>query len=81
MSKRLQVLLSEQEISEIKRLARSERLTVGEWVRRTLREARARKPGRNAATKLNAVRRAAEHSFPTADLEQMLREIERGYQS
>jgi len=31
-------------------------------------------------SKLKAVRRAAEYSFPTADVEQMLAEIERGYQ-
>jgi Domain of unknown function (DUF4288) len=32
-------------------------------------------------TKLNAVRRAAQYAFPTADVEQMLNEIERGYGS
>jgi hypothetical protein len=80
MSKRLQVLLPDQEMADIQRLARRERLTVGEWVRRTLREARQRKPVNDAETKLRAVRRAAKHSFPTGDIEQMLREIERGYQ-
>jgi hypothetical protein len=30
--------------------------------------------------KLKAIRRAAQYSFPTADLEQMLSEIERGYE-
>lgn len=81
MSKRLQVLLADLEMSEIQRLARRERLTVGEWVRRTLREARERKPVNDPQTKLKAVRRGAEHSFPSADIEQMLREIERGYQA
>jgi hypothetical protein len=28
---------------------------------------------------LNAVRKAAEFSFPTADIDQMLQEIEQGY--
>ncbi|MGI8741035.1 MAG: hypothetical protein ACR2NN_00410 [Bryobacteraceae bacterium] len=41
MSKRLQVLLADHEMSDIDRLARRERLTVGEWVRRALRDARA----------------------------------------
>jgi len=81
MSKRLQVLLPDKEMSDIKRLAHRERLTVGEWVRRTLREARERKPLNEAETKLKAVRRAAENSFPSGDMEQMLREIERGYQA
>ena len=44
MSKRLQVLLPDQEMTEIQRLARRERLTVGEWVRRVLREAREQRP-------------------------------------
>lgn len=81
MSKRLQVLLPDQEMSDIKRLARRERLTVGEWVRRTLREARERKPLNDVETKLKAIRRGAEYSFPSGDIEQMLSEIERGYQA
>lgn len=80
MSKRLQVLLPDSEMSEIQRLAKRERLTVGEWVRRALREARASRPVADPETKLKAVRRAAQYSFPSGDLEQMLREIERGYQ-
>jgi hypothetical protein len=81
MSKRLQVLLADQEMADIQLLARRERLTVGEWVRRTLREARRRQSVGDPAAKLKAIRRAAEYSFPTADIDQMLREIEQGYQS
>ena len=81
MSKRLQVPLPDREMAEIQRLARRERLTVGEWVRRALREAREQKPSSDPETKLKAVRRGAEFSFPTAEIEQMLAEIERGYQS
>jgi hypothetical protein len=80
MSKRLQVLLPDQEMSEIQRLAKREHLTVGEWVRRTLRQARANCPVSEPEVKLKAIRRAAQYSFPTADLEQMLSEIERGYE-
>lgn len=80
MSKRLQVVLPDSDMLEIQRLAKGERISVGEWVRRTLREARQRKPATDAETKLKAVRRAAGYSFPTADIEQMLGEIEQGYQ-
>ena len=80
MSKRLQVLLPDPDMEEIRRLARRERLTVGEWVRRILREARSRQPVHEPQLKLKAVRKAAEYSFPTADIEQMLAQIERGYQ-
>ncbi|HTS25136.1 MAG TPA: hypothetical protein VMH81_04640 [Bryobacteraceae bacterium] len=80
MSKRLQVLLPDHEMLEIQRFAERERLTVGEWVRRVLREAREQKPSNDPEAKLRAIRRGAEFSFPTADLEQMNAEIERGYQ-
>jgi hypothetical protein len=80
MSKRLQVLLPDREMTEIQRLARREKLTVGEWVRRVLREARENKPSKDRESKLKALRRGVEFSFPTADVEQMNREIERGYQ-
>ena len=79
MSKRLQVLLPDEEMSGIQRLARRERVSVGEWVRRVLREARERKPVNDPEFKLKAVRRAVEYSFPTADIAQMNEEIERGY--
>lgn len=79
MSKRLQVLLPDQEMTEIQRFARRERLTVGEWVRRVLRDAREQRPSKDPEAKLKAVRRSVEYSFPTADIEQMNAEIERGY--
>jgi hypothetical protein len=74
------VLLPDPEMSDIRRFAKREHLTVGEWVRRVLRDARASRPAIDPETKLKAVRRAAKYSFPTADIEQMLSEIERGYQ-
>jgi hypothetical protein len=80
MSKRLQVLLPDQEMAEIQRLAKREHLTVGEWVRRALLDARASRPVIEPEVKLKAVRRAVKYSFPTADVDQMLSEIERGYE-
>ena len=79
MSKRLQVLLDEDELKEIQRIARARRMTVAEWVRQALRSAGESEPLRDAARKLEAVRAAARHSFPAGDVEQMLGEIERGY--
>jgi hypothetical protein len=81
MSKRLQVLLPDQEMTEIQRFARRERVTVGEWVRRVLREARMRQPVNKPEVKLKAVRKASRYSFPAPDIEQMLSEIEQGYRS
>lgn len=79
MSKRLQVVIDEEEYREIEDVARRKGLTISEWVRRSLREARSRAPTADAARKLEAVRAAAEHDFPTADIDQMLREVEQGY--
>ena len=45
----------------------------------TLRAARRRGPGGDTSKKLAVVRAAARHAFPTADIPQMLAEIERGY--
>jgi hypothetical protein len=79
MTKRLQVLLDEAELKEIQRAARAERMTVAEWVRQTLRVARRGQPTGDVSRKLEAVRRAVRHDFPTANIDQMLREIEMGY--
>ncbi len=81
MSKRLQVLLDEPEIREIQRAARAKRMTVAEWVRGALRDARRKEPLGDVADKLAAIRRAARHQGPTADIGQMLAEIEKGYES
>jgi hypothetical protein len=79
MSKRLQVLVEDEEMREIQRLAGQQRTSVAEWVRRALRAARQRQPGKSVETKIQSVRAAVHHSFPSADIEDMLREIESGY--
>ena len=73
------MLLEETEMREIQRSARQRRMTVAEWVRQALRAARRSEPRSDAGKKLQTVRAAAEHAFPTADIDKMLREIERGY--
>ena len=79
MSQRLQVLLDEQELAEIRRIARRQRMTVAEWVRQALRQARRDEPSGDPRRKLSVVREAARGAYPTADLPAMLRQIERGY--
>lgn len=79
MSKRLQVLLPDAEMEEIRRIARRERLTVGEWARRALRLARSKQPAVDPQARLKLLREAVKLSYPTADIDQMLEEIERGY--
>jgi hypothetical protein len=79
MSKRLQVLLDDAEFADIRRAARLNRMTVAEWVRQALRRARREEPTSDARRKLAVVREAARGTYPTADIERMLAEIERGY--
>ena len=79
MSIRLQVVMSEDELDAVRAAARERGMTVSEWVRRALRQAGERQPSVEAGRKLEAVRAAVEHDYPTADIEQMIREIEQGY--
>ena len=79
MSKRLQVLFDESELREVQEAASREGIPVSEWVRRALRDARRREPRGGLDEKVRAIRTAAGHSFPTADIDEMLGEIERGY--
>jgi hypothetical protein len=79
VTKRLQVLLDDAELRAIQRIAKRERLSTAEWVRRRLREGAAAGP--DTASKLAAIHRAYHHPDrgPAPDIDQMLDEIERGY--
>jgi predicted 2-oxoglutarate/Fe(II)-dependent dioxygenase YbiX len=56
MSKRLQVLVEEDELREIRKVARARRMTVAEWVRAAIREARRREPAAPVERRLAVVR-------------------------
>jgi hypothetical protein len=79
MAKRLQVILQDPEYREIQRMARSRHMSLAEWVRQALDMARRREPLGATGKKLEAIRAAAQHDYPTADINTMLAEIERGY--
>jgi hypothetical protein len=79
MTKRLQVLLDEQELADIRRAARRRRQSVAEWVRGALRQARATDAGRPAAAKLEALHTSVTHEFPVGSIDEMNAEIARGY--
>ena len=81
MAKRLQVILQDSEYREIQRAARSRKMSVAEWVRQALAHPHRREPIGDMEKKLAAIRAAAKHEFPTADIKTMLAEIERGYLS
>ena len=79
MSKLLQVIAADLDYREIQHSAKSPGISIAEWVRQALRSARREEPRGDAARKLQVLRAAGEHSFPTADIEKMLGQIERGY--
>jgi hypothetical protein len=73
MSHRLQVLIPERLAARLRQAAQRNRVSQGEWVRRKIE--RALDDERVASDPLAAL---AELEAPTADLEQMLAEIETG---
>jgi hypothetical protein len=79
MAKRLQVIVQDPEYRDIQRAARLRRMSIAEWVRQALVQARRREPSREVASKLEVIRAAVRMDFPTADIDRMLEEIERGY--
>lgn len=79
MTKRLQVLLEDAEMRELRKAAQRSNVTVAEWVRRALRAARRSEPTRDAERKLAVLRAAVRQEYPAGDIAQMLAEIERGY--
>ncbi len=73
------MILNDSEMREIQRAARLRRVTVAEWVRQALREAQRREPVGETGKKIQVIRAAVRHAFPTADPDRMLQEIEGGY--
>ena len=79
MAKRLLVILQDPEYREVQRAARSRQMSIAEWVRQALAYARRREAVGDVGKKLEIIRVAAKHEFPTADIDTMLAEIEQGY--
>mgnify|MGYP001828718540 FL=1 len=75
----MQVLFEDGEYEQLQGAARRQGLTLAEWVRQALRAAVRGQPADTAGRKLAVVRAATRHAFPTADIDRMLAEIERGY--
>jgi hypothetical protein len=81
MPKRLQVILQDSEYREIQRIARSRRMSLAEWVRHSLALARPYEPLGNTGKKLDIIRAARRHDYPTADIGRLLEEIEKRYRA
>jgi hypothetical protein len=83
MTKRLQVLVDDDELKTIQRLARRDKMTTAEWVRRRLREGAAASSRPDTASRLAAIHAAYRQQAGgrAPEIDQMLDEIERGYLS
>ncbi|MBI5705968.1 MAG: hypothetical protein HZC36_03140 [Armatimonadetes bacterium] len=79
MSKRLQVLISDEEMALIKRRAEGEHLPVGQWVRKSLRQVAEQRSSKTYEERMAALEEASKVNAPTCDIDQMLRESEKGY--
>lgn len=81
MSNRLQVLLEAKEYSSFRKIAESFGLSLGEWVRQSLRKSAQECSAHDPDKKLKAVRKAVTYAYPSGDIDTMLKEIEQGYLS
>ena len=79
MAKRLQVILKDPEYRELQRMARSRHMSIAQWVRQALDFARRREPVGEVGKKLEVIRAATRHDYPSGDIDSMLSEIESGY--
>jgi molybdopterin biosynthesis enzyme MoaB len=79
MSKRLQVIVSDEEYEALKEASDEAGQTLSEWIRGALRTVRRQRSTTRTDRKLAAVRAAVRNEFPTGDMEVMLAEIESGY--
>jgi hypothetical protein len=75
----MQIIMDDNEFREIQRIAKSNNMSLAEWVRQVLRAARRGQPRGNPARRIDVVREAARHSFPTGDIGQIIGEIDEGY--
>ena len=71
--------MDESELAAIREAAQRRGMTVSEWARAALREARRSDSSGDAGRKLAAIRAADRHSYPTSDIDSMLSEIALGY--
>ena len=78
MSTRLQIVIDDEELAEIRRVARSQHSTVSEWARQALRAARREQPIYKVSTKIHVVREAVRHNYPAGEIDDVLGDIERG---
>lgn len=79
MSKRLQIVVDDDEARRFGQCAKAEGVTLSSWARQALRAAEREVSVGDPDRKLAAIRSAYQHTFPAPDTATMLEEIEQGY--
>ncbi|MBI4924858.1 MAG: antitoxin [Bdellovibrio sp.] len=78
MSKRLQILLPEEEYKEIQTISRLDKKTIAEWVRQSIRSSIKERVPEESEKKIARILSFAKYSGPTGDIQSLLKEIEKG---
>jgi hypothetical protein len=79
MSKRLQVVVGDDDLERYARTADAAGLTLSEWARQALRAAEREMSSGDVEAKLAVIRKAASYNFPAEpDIDTLLAEIEAG---
>lgn len=77
MSKRLQVVVGDEELERYARTADAVGMSVSEWVRQSLRTAERKVSTGDVEAKLAAIRKAASYNFPVPpEIDTLLAEME-----
>jgi len=80
MSKRLQVVVADDELERYSRTADAAGLTMSEWVRQAMKSAERQTSSGDVEAKLAAIRKAVSHGAgDEVDIDTMLAETEAGY--
>lgn len=67
------------EYKQFQSLAEARGLSLGEWVRQTLRRFALSASAKGPQAKINSIRRASQLHYPSGEMEQILADIEKGY--
>jgi hypothetical protein len=77
MSKRLQVVVRDDDLGRYARSAQADGVTLSEWVRQALRVAERERSSGDVEAKLALIRKAASYNFPAEpDIDTLLAEME-----
>jgi hypothetical protein len=79
MSKRLQVVVKEDDLQRYERSAQASGQTLSEWARQAMNTAERQTSSGDVEAKLAVIRKAATYNFPVSDIDTMLAENELRY--